>query len=88
MTFQIIDNLEIPTTRARPVRQRSEFTQAVDSLQVGQGFEFNAKQALKQLYVRVAPKRFDGKKFKLAVKPGCPAGDGTNEGTYLVKRVA
>lgn len=88
MTFQIIDNLEMPVNRARPVRQRSDFTVAVDGLEVGQGFEFNAKQALKQLYVRVAPKRFGGKKFRLAVKPGSAQGDGTNEGTYLVKRIA
>lgn len=74
MAFQIIDNIEVPETQATRVRSRGEFAQALDSLQVGQGFIFPSDKGLKSHYPKVSPSKFpsddvDGvatfKKFKL-----------------------
>ena len=73
MAFQIIDNIEVPTVTATRNRARGEFAQAVDSLQVGQGFIFESDKGLKAHYPKVSPSKFPSdvagfnKKFKLWV---------------------
>ena len=84
MTFQIIDNIEVPVTTISRVRPRGEFAQAVDSLQVGQGFVFDSDKSLKTHYPKVSPGKFPSgvegmnKKFKLWV---------AGEGKVGVKRL-
>lgn len=56
--YEIIDNIEIPQEAVARNRQRSEFSQAVDSLEVGQGFRFPDSRELKNIYPSVAPKKF------------------------------
>lgn len=71
MTFNIIDNIEVPATANTRVRPRGPFATALDSLQVGQGFVYAEKRALKQIYPSIAPKKFPSdvegmtKKFKI-----------------------
>lgn len=68
MAFEIIDNIAVPAAAARS-RARSALTEALDGLQVGQGFYFDDKRDVKKLYPSVSPTKFpsgDGfKKFKL-----------------------
>ena len=84
MTFQIIDNIEVPATTATRNRQRGAFAQALDSLNVGQGFIFESDKGLKAHYPKVSPSKFpvgDGslnKKFRLWV---------AGEGQVGVKRL-
>ena len=73
MAFQIIDNIEVPAVTATRNRARGEFAQAVDSLQIGQGFIFESDKGLKAHYPKVSPSKFPSdvagfnKKFKLWV---------------------
>ena len=84
MAFQIIDNIEVPAVTATRNRARGEFAQAVDSLQVGQGFIFESDKGLKAHYPKVSPSKFPSdvagfnKKFKLRV---------AGEGQVGVKRL-
>lgn len=84
MTFQIIDNIEVPATTATRNRQRGAFAQALDSLNVGQGFIFESDKPLKAHYPKVSPSKFpvgDGsfnKKFRLWI---------AGEGQVGVKRL-
>lgn len=83
--FEIIDNIEVPATAATRNRPRGAFAQAVDSLQVGQGFIFDSDKPLKTHYPKVSPSKFPSgvegmnKKFKLWV---------AGEGKVGVKRLA
>ena len=83
--FEIIDNIEVPVTAATRNRPRGAFAQAVDSLQVGQGFIFDSDKPLKTHYPKVSPSKFPSdvegmnKKFKLWV---------AGEGKVGVKRLA
>lgn len=81
--FEIIDNIEVPATAATRNRTRGAFAQAVDSLQVGQGFIFDSDKGLKAHYPKVSPSKFpstDGfnKKFRLWI---------AGEGKVGVKRL-
>ena len=85
MAFQIIDNIEVPAVTATRNRARGEFAQAVDSLQIGQGFIFESDKGLKAHYPKVSPSKFPDttapgqlKKFKLWV---------AGEGQVGVKRL-
>ena len=83
MTYEIIDNIEVPVTAVTRTRARGEFATALDKLDIGQGFVFSDKRELKKLYPSVAPTKFpsaDGllKKFKLWQ---------VSEGKFGVKRL-
>ena len=83
MAFQIIDNIEVPAVTATRNRARGEFAQAVDNLQVGQGFIFESDKGLKAHYPKVSPSKFPStegflKKFRLWV---------AGEGQVGVKRL-
>ena len=85
MAFQIIDNIEVPAVTATRNRSRGEFAQAVDSLQIGQGFIFESDKGLKAHYPKVSPSKFPDtsapgqlKKFKLWI---------AGEGKVGVKRL-
>lgn len=65
MAFQIIDNMQAPASAAR-TRQKGEFTLALESLSIGQGFEYESKGTAKAQYPRISPKKFGGaKRFKV-----------------------
>lgn len=84
MAFQIIDNIEVPAVTATRSRARGEFAQAVDSLQIGQGFIFESDKGLKAHYPKVSPSKFPSdvagfnKKFRLWI---------AGEGQVGVKRL-
>ena len=83
MTFQIIDNIEVPATTITRNRQRGAFAQALDSLNVGQGFIFESDKPLKAHYPKVSPSKFPStegfnKKFRLWI---------AGEGQVGVKRL-
>ena len=84
MAFEIIDNITVPQTVATRNRPRGEFAQALDNLNVGQGFYFDSDKPLKAHYPKVSPSKFpvgDGvhnKKFRLWV---------ADEGKIGVKRL-
>ena len=84
MTYEIIDNIEVPQVAATRNRSRGEFALALDSLNVGQGFIFDSDKSLKAHYPKVSPSKFpvgDGvhnRKFKLWI---------AGEGKIGVKRV-
>ena len=84
MAFQIIDNIEVPAVTATRNRARGEFAQAVDSLQIGQGFIFESDKGLKAHYPKVSPSKFTSdvagfnKKFRLWI---------AGEGQVGVKRL-
>ena len=84
MAFQIIDNIEVPAVTATRNRSRGEFAQAVDSLQIGQGFIFESGKGLKAHYPKVSPSKFPSdvagfnKKFRLWI---------AGEGQVGVKRL-
>ena len=82
MTFQIIDNMQAPEAPAR-TRQPGAFTLTHNSLEIGQGFEFNSKGTLKSNYPKIAPKKFGGKRFKLWLIEQGAEGE---ESTYGVRR--
>lgn len=83
MTFQIIDNIEVPAVTATRNRSRGAFAQALDSLNVGQGFIFESDKGLKAHYPKVSPSKFPStegwnKKFRLWI---------AGEGQVGVKRL-
>lgn len=84
MAFQIIDNIEVPAVTATRNRARGEFAQALDSLEVGQGFIFESDKGLKAHYPKVSPSKFPSdvagfnKKFRLWI---------AGEGQVGVKRL-
>ena len=84
MAFQIIDNIEVPAVTATRNRARGEFAQALDSLNVGQGFIFESDKGLKAHYPKVSPSKFPSdvagfnKKFRLWI---------AGEGQVGVKRL-
>lgn len=89
--YQIVDNIQLPQKAITRTRERSEFSQALESLEVGQGFQFESAAAFKNLYPRVSPKKFGGKTFKIAqVSAPVAAAEGVEaaEGVYMVKRVS
>lgn len=65
MTYQIVPNIEVPASAATRNRARGEFAQAVDGLEVGEGFFFDDTAAIKLIYPRVGPKKFGGRRFKV-----------------------
>lgn len=91
MAFNIVKNITMPVTVATRNRSRGDFASALDSLDVGDGFEFPSASSLKHMYPRVAPKKFEGKSFQ--VKLLTAAEDRTDEGAvegenlFIVKRM-
>lgn len=85
MAFNIIKNITMPVTTATRNRSRGEFASALDSLEVGDGFEFPSTSGLKHMYPRVAPKKFGGKSFQ--VKLLTPAETEGGENMFIVKRI-
>ena len=80
MSFHIISNMTIPASTVTRARTRGEFATTLDSLQVGQGFEYQSEGTLKSQYPRVAPKKFGGsKRFKIWAVEGA-------ENTFAVCR--
>lgn len=65
MAYEIINNIEVPETAVTRTRERGPFAQALDSLEVGQGFHYESKGTLKSQYPKVSPSKFGGKKFKV-----------------------
>ena len=61
--YNVIKNIAIPATTRN--RARGEFAEAIDGLEVGEGFNFAFKGKLASQYAKVSPKKFPGKKFKL-----------------------
>ena len=82
MTFQIIDNMPVPASAAR-TRKPGEFTVALDSLGINQGFEYQSKGTLKGQYPRISKAKFGGKRFKLWLIEQGAEGE---ESTYGVRR--
>ena len=83
MAFEIIDNITVPQTVATRNRPRGEFAQALDNLNVGQGFYFDSDKPLKAHYPKVSPSKFPSalgfnKKFRLWIE---------SEGKVGVKRL-
>ena len=84
MSFEIIDNFELPATTIVRNRPKGTFSQALDSLEVEQGFKYESAKDIKLQYPKVSPKKFNGKRFKLAlISVGA---NGVN--TFGVKRVS
>ena len=77
MTYVIVDNYELPASTKTRTREKGEFTMAVDSLAVGQGFEFESEIAHKAQYARVSPRKFGGKHFTVVQ---------LSEGKFAVRR--
>lgn len=94
MTYEVISNIEIPAAAAR-TRAKGAFGQQLDALEVGQGFYFEANGKRENQYAKVAPKKFDGKSFKVwvqeenirpAVKPdGSPLTNKAGQPVYVSK---
>lgn len=101
MTYEVIANIEVPAAAGR-TRAKGAFGQALDALEVGSGFYFEANGKRENQYAKIAPKKFDGKKFKVwmveegiraATKPdGTPltnkAGEQVMVSKFGVKRIA
>ncbi len=86
MSFQIIDNIEVPASTSTRTRERGPFAQALDALEVGQGFLFDSKGTLKSQYPKVSPSKFGGKKFK--VWAAVDAEGNIIDGKFGVKRLS
>lgn len=82
--YQVVDNIDIPQQERRG-RRRGQFAETLDNLEVGQGFEYQSKSPLRLQYPRVAPRKFEGKKFKLWV---VTEGDGVVPYTFGVARIS
>lgn len=65
MSFEIIQNIEIPQTTHTRTRSKGIFHQTLDRLEIGEGFTYDSKGTLKSQYPKVAPAKFPGKKFKV-----------------------
>ena len=87
MSFHVIKNIQIPASTATRNRPRGEFANALDNLEIGDGFEYESEGTLKSQYPRVAPKKFGGsKRFKIwAVEDGTSEDGKTH--TYGVARI-
>lgn len=84
MTFQIIKNMQAPASAAR-TRQKGEFTLALESLEIGDGFEYESKGSAKAQYPRISPKKFNGKRFKVWM---VSEGENGEANTFGVRREA
>ena len=84
--FQVIKNIEVPKAATTRTRAKGEFHQAVDALEVGDGFLDQAEGKLKSQYPKVSPKKFPNKSFKIWEHRD-ENGD-IVVGTYGVKRLA
>jgi len=83
MTYQIIDNMPVPASAAR-TRKPGEFTVALDSLEIGQGFQYESKGTLKGQYPRISKAKFGGtKRFRVWLIEQGAEGE---ESTYGVRR--
>lgn len=84
--FTVIKNIAVPKAATTRTRAKGEFHQAVDALEVGDGFLYNAEGKLKSQYPKVSPKKFPNKSFKIWEHRD----DEGNivVGTYGVKRLA
>ncbi len=82
MAFVIQDNMQAPASAAR-TRQKGEFSLALDSLEIGQGFEYTSKGTLKGQYPKISPKKFGGKRFRVWLVSEGEAGE---LNTFAVKR--
>ena len=82
MAFQIVDNLVAPAAAAR-TRQKGEFSLALDSLEIGQGFQYTSKGAVKGQYPKISPKKFGGKRFRVWL---VSEGENGEPNTFAVKR--
>lgn len=70
MTYEIIDNIEVPASAVSRNRARGPFGAAVDKLEVGQGFVFDDARELRKIYPALSPSKFPSdegmtKKFKV-----------------------
>jgi hypothetical protein len=81
MTYEILSNLTPPASALTRNRTRGEFALTLDSLEVGQGFEYQSEGTLKSQYPRIAPKKFGNKRFKAWAVEG-------KDGTFAVIRQA
>lgn len=83
--FNVVKNITIPASvTAKP---RNEMFDVLDSLEIGDGFEYESKGKLQSQYGKVSPKKFGkGKKFKLWLVAEAEQDGGLN--TYGVARVA
>ena len=83
MTFVIQDNMQAPASAAR-TRKPGEFTVALDSLGINQGFEYQSKGTLKGQYPRISKAKFGGtKRFRVWLIEQGAEGE---ESTYGVRR--
>ncbi len=82
MAFVIQDNMQAPASAAR-TRQKGEFTQTLESLEIGQGFEYESKGTAKAQYPRISPKKFGGKRFRVWL---VSEGENGEPNTFAVKR--
>ena len=82
MAFQIIDNMQAPASAAR-TRQKGEFTLALESLEIVQGFQYESKGTAKAQYPRISPKKFGGKRFRVWL---VSEGENGEPNTFAVKR--
>ena len=80
--FQIIDNIEVPAAAARN-RAPGEFKQALDKLEVGQGFIYEATGKLRAQYGRLNGLGLKAFKVWAAVD----ADGNVIENSYGVKRI-
>jgi hypothetical protein len=81
MTYEILNNLTPPASATTRTRTRGEFAVTLDSLEVGQGFEYQSEGTLKSQYPRISPKKFGGRRFKMWAVEG-------KDGTFAVIRQA
>ena len=82
MTFVIQDNMQAPASAAR-TRQKGAFTLTLDSLEIGQGFEYTSNGTAKAQYPRISPKKFGGKRFRVWL---VSEGENGEPNTFAVKR--
>ena len=83
MAFVIQDNMQAPASAAR-TRKPGEFTTTLDSLSIGQGFEYTSKGTAKGQYPRISPKKFGGtKRFRVWL---VSEGENGEPNTFAVKR--
>ena len=83
MAFVIQDNMQAPASAAR-TRKPGEFTVALDSLEINQGFEYQSKGTLKGQYPRISKAKFGGtKRFRVWLIEQGAEGE---ESTYGVRR--
>ena len=90
-TFTIVNDIELPAKSTTRNRDRGEFASTLDTLEIGQGFRFPSHASLKNMYPRVAPKKFGGKHFTVAqITAPVEASEGVEaaEGIYAVKRTS